>query len=155
MAGNKFTARQFIEAMPETGGVVSVIAEKVGCAWNTAKKYIDTRPTVRRAWLNERNRITDRAKHNIIIAIEGGDLQMSKWWVQVMDDDFRPLQRHEITGKDGGPVEHRDIDAQERIRAISSLADALATGLCCTSRTGQDDMDTAEQTAVAGAAQSS
>lgn len=96
MATSKFTARQFIDAMPDTGGVVSLIAEKVGCAWNTAKKYIDAYPTVHRAWQNERSRITDKAKHNVIVAVESGDLQMSKWWLQVMDDEFKPLQRHEV-----------------------------------------------------------
>lgn len=90
-----YIAQQFIDAIPGTGGIISAIAAKVGCAWNTAKKYIDRYATVQTAWLNERNRITDKAQHNIICAIEKGDLQFSKWWVTVMNEEFRPPQRQE------------------------------------------------------------
>jgi len=100
----KYTAQQFIDAIPGTGGVVSAVADKVGCAWDTAKKYLTEYATVNRAWENERNIITDKAEHNIVGAIKGGDLQMSKWWLQVMRDDFVPRERREITGQDGGDV---------------------------------------------------
>ena len=102
----KYTAQQFIDAIPGTGGVVSAIADSVGCAWNTAKKYLDEYATVNQAWQNERNRITDKAEHNIVGAIKGGDLQMSKWWLQVMDDEFaeRHTLRHEGTGEGGAIV---------------------------------------------------
>jgi len=92
----KYTAQQFIDAIPGTGGVISAIASRVGCAWNTAKKYIDEYVTVKQAWENERHRITDMAQDNIIRSLERGDLQMSKWWLQVMDNDFNPPERHEI-----------------------------------------------------------
>ena len=36
-----YTAAQFIAAIPGTGGIITKIAEKVGCAWHTAKKYIE------------------------------------------------------------------------------------------------------------------
>lgn len=94
----KYTAAQFIEAIPGTGGVVSAIADKVGCAWDTAKKYLTEYATVKQAWENERNRITDRAEHNIVGAIKGGDLAMSKWWLQVMRDEFIPRERRDISG---------------------------------------------------------
>ena len=108
MAGNgkngKYTAQQFIDAIPGTGGVVSAIADNVGCAWDTAKKYLTQYATVKQAWENERNRITDKAEHNIVGAIQGGDLSMSKWWLQVMRDEFLPRERRELTGADGGAI---------------------------------------------------
>ena len=103
----KYTAQQFIDAIPGTGGVVSAIADKVGCAWDTAKKYLTEYATVNRAWENERSKITDRAEHNIVGAIKDGDLQMSKWWLQVMRDEFVPRERREHTGEGGGPIELR------------------------------------------------
>ena len=79
------------------------MADIVGCSWHTAKKFIETRPTVKEAWEAERNKITDRARHNIIRSIQDGDLQMSKWWLQVMDEEFaeRRTLRHEGTGEGG------------------------------------------------------
>ena len=94
----QFTAAQFIKAIPGTGGIISALAEKVGCGWHTAKRYIDDYVTVAEAWEAERNRITDKAKHNIIKAINGGDTQMSKWWLQVIDPEFMPKQRSEVNG---------------------------------------------------------
>src|SRR5512145_2765925 len=96
-----FTTDQFIAAIPGTGGIVSAIAAKVGCEWHTAKKYIDEHPTVLQAWHDERSKINDKAKHNIIKAVNEGDLQMSKWWLQVMDEEFLPRERNEITGANG------------------------------------------------------
>ena len=107
-SGN-YTAQQFIDAIPGTGGIVSAIADKVGCTWHTARRYIDTYATVNQAWQNERNKITDKARHNIIKAIHGGDLQMSKWWLQVMDDEFVPRERRELSGVDGTELTFRVI----------------------------------------------
>lgn len=97
--GQRYTAAQFIAAIKGSGGVISAIADAVGCSWHTARKYIDQYPTVKEAWENERQRITDRARHNIIKSIGEGDLQMSKWWLQVMDEEFVPRQQQEVTGK--------------------------------------------------------
>lgn len=106
---NGYTAQQFISAIPGTGGIITAIANKVGCAWHTAKKYIDEYATVRTAWQNERNRITDIAQDNIIVSVIDGDLQMSKWWLQVMDNDFNPPQKQEVSGPLGSPIEIIEI----------------------------------------------
>lgn len=95
----KYTAAQFIKAIPGTGGVISQLADKVGCDWHTAKRYIEEYVTVRQAWEAERHKITDMARHNIVQAIDGGDLALSKWWLQVMDPDFVPTERFEHSGR--------------------------------------------------------
>ena len=141
---NGYTAQQFIDAIPGTGGVISSIAAKVGCAWHTAKKYIDNFTTVNQAWSNERNKITDKAQHNIIKAINGGDLQMSKWWLQVMDPEFTPTTRSEITGAKGGPIETKDADSEQHNRAISTLAKALGAILPGEGTGGEGDLGAAE-----------
>ena len=93
----RFTAQQFIDAMPGTGGIVSKLAERCKCAWHTARGAIERWPTVKRAWQNERHRVSDKAQSNVITAIvENGDLPTSKWWLQLMDDEFMPKQRQEI-----------------------------------------------------------
>jgi hypothetical protein len=104
LVAKKFTARQFIAAIPGSGGVVSQIAAAVGCDWHTARRYIDNHATVKEAWDAERHSITDKARHNILKAIDKGDLMMSKWWLQVMDDEFVPRSKSEHAGKDGGPL---------------------------------------------------
>jgi hypothetical protein len=106
----KYNAEQFIRAIEGTGGIIWQIAQNVGCGWHTAKRYIEKHPSVKRAWEAEKNRIVDMAKHNIVGAVEDGDLQLSKWYVTVLDKEFRPAQRHEISGADGQPLEVRFVN---------------------------------------------
>jgi hypothetical protein len=99
----KYTAQQFITAIPGTGGVKTAIADRVGCDWHTADKYIAEYPTVAQAYEDECNRVTDKAKHNIIKAVHGGDLQTSKWYLSVKDPEFMPKQR--VDQKTDGKME--------------------------------------------------
>ena len=99
---NGYTAQQFIEAIPGTGGIISTIAARVGCNWHTAKKYIQM-PTVNQAYENEKHKVDDKALSNVMGAIQSGDLSVSMWWLRVkMADEFTP--RSEVTGKDGEAI---------------------------------------------------
>ena len=126
----KFTAKQFIDAIAGTGGVISEIASRVGCSWNTARKYIDKYATVKAAWQEERERITDKARSNIITAIEDDkDLHMSKWWLQVMDDEFKPASKLDVTSQ--GEKITSPISGMETLVALyeSYRQGGLAPGL--------------------------
>jgi hypothetical protein len=106
MGKYQYNAQMFINAIPGTGGVISIIADKVGCAWNTARKYIQDHPTVQRALENERERVVDKAESNVIKAVVDGDLQTSKWLLTMKGGDrgYAPKQRHEVSGPDGEPL---------------------------------------------------
>jgi len=106
----KYTAEQFIKAVKGTGGTITQIANRVGCDWHTAKRYFAQHPTVQLAWQNERQSITDKARWNVLLAIDKRDLQLSKWWLSVMDDDFIPKQKHEVTGADGAALIPERVD---------------------------------------------
>ena len=99
-----YTTKKFIDAIPGTGGIISALADRVGCSWQTARKWTREYPTVVDAWDAERNKVTDKARHNILKALQAGDIPISKWWLQVMDDEFVPRQKTELTGNDGGPL---------------------------------------------------
>jgi hypothetical protein len=81
MGKNLFTAKQFIAAIPGSGGIVSTIAKRVGCDWDTAKKYLTEYPTVNQAWENEKERIDDMAESTLIKSIQEGNTQDAKWWL--------------------------------------------------------------------------
>lgn len=101
-----YKAQDFIDAIPGTGGAITALARAVGCDWHTAKKYVEEYPTVARAWEAERESVTDKARYNVVRSIvNDGNVQDSKWWLQVMDREFMPKSQQEITGKDGGAIE--------------------------------------------------
>ena len=85
---NSFTAEQFIKAIPGTGGVITSIAERVGCAWNTAKKYITEYPTIAQAYQNESERVTDMARSVVITDI-----------VKKMRKEYGDKQEIELSGE--------------------------------------------------------
>ena len=93
---NGFTAQDFIKAIPGTGGVISSIADRVGCVWHTAKKYIENHPTVKQAYENEKHKVDDKAISTILQAIADENLSISMWWVRMkMGDEFHPVEEQQ------------------------------------------------------------
>jgi hypothetical protein len=108
---NHHTAQEFIDAIPGTGGIITDIATRVGCCWNTAKKYITDFATVRAAWLAETEAVLDSAESVIVNDIRGAkDVQTSKWFLTMKGGDrgYAPTHRQQISGPEGGPIEHRE-----------------------------------------------
>lgn len=107
--GEHFTTERFIAAIPGTGGIISDIAHKAGCNWNTVQNYIRRHPTVRRAYEEERERVLDIAEAEVLKSIRAGDMDTIKWYLLLKGQSrgYIRHQRQEITGADGGPLEHR------------------------------------------------
>lgn len=113
----QYKAHQFISAIPGTGGIVTVIANRVGCHRKTATWYIENYPTVKAAYDAEREAITDMAEGvvlgNIQLAhdkldekdnkkqVDSGD---AKWYLSRKGKNRGYTERTEITGADGGDL---------------------------------------------------
>ena len=78
---NQFKAGDFINAIPGTAGIIDSIAKKVGCDWHTAKKYIDEYPSIKGAYNDEVERVSDLAVTVVIKAIRDGDIPTAKWYL--------------------------------------------------------------------------
>lgn len=138
-----YTAKDFIRAMPGTGGIVTVLANKVGCDWRTAKKYITEYATVAQAYEAERASIDDKAEHNILKAIMDGDLQMSKWWVQVKKPEFSPKANIDVTSG-GEKIGGDDIPDDRRMAAAMAIYERVRARIHAESVDGGSAVDSAE-----------
>ena len=100
-AKNHYKAQQFIDAIPGTGGIISTIAAKVGCAWHTAKKYIDGYPTIQKAYQDECEKVLDLAETVIITSIKNKDEQTAKWYLTMKGHDrgYVKTNRHNLEGR--------------------------------------------------------
>lgn len=115
MGKELYTAKQFIDAIPGTGGIVSTIADRVGCKWHTARKYIEKYPTVEEVYNEEIERVIDLAEgvliQNIQIAAKqakaGRDVDTAdvKWFLSRKAKTRGYVERQEVTGADGGKVQ--------------------------------------------------
>ena len=92
-----YKTSDFIRAIPNSGGLVSEIARRVGCTWHTAKKWIDKYPSVLSAYNNECEEVNDLAEGVIIQAIRDKDLQTAKWWVGRKRGDEGFAKKHDVT----------------------------------------------------------
>jgi len=110
----QYTAKQFIDAIPGTGGIITHIANKVGCSWNTARKYIDKHPTVLRAWEDEREVVVDVAEVELIRKVKEGDAWAVKYMLSTIGKHRGFTEQHEV--KQSGEVEvtvhvvYEDVD---------------------------------------------
>ena len=78
----QYKTQQFIDAIPGTGGIIAIIAKKVGCNWQTAKKYITTYPTVVSAYRDECESGIDMAESVVMKSIQNGDIKTAKWLLE-------------------------------------------------------------------------
>ena len=77
----QYKAAQFIAAIKGSGGIMSTIAERVGCDWSTAKKYCLEYPTIKAAYDDECERVADMAEGILMKSIREGNTQDAKWYL--------------------------------------------------------------------------
>ena len=113
--GNHYKADQFIAAIPGTGGIITKIAERVGCAWHTAKKYITEYSTVAEVYQDECERVLDVGETRLIEAVDEGEPWAVKFFLSTKGKHRGYVERSEHTGADGGPIAF-DLEEWKRAR---------------------------------------
>ena len=76
-----YTQKQILQAIEGSGGIVSAVAARLGCDWNTARKYIDKWKATEISFEAERERVLDLAETTLVKAIKGGDVGAAKWYL--------------------------------------------------------------------------
>jgi hypothetical protein len=113
--GDHYKANQFIVNIPGSAGIITIIARRVGCSWNTAQKFITEYPTVAAAYKAECESPKDTAESVVIRNIQLAAKQQqeadapvdstdAKWYLTMKAKDRGYSTRQEITGPDGGAV---------------------------------------------------
>ena len=77
----RYTREAVLRAIRDSGGIVSAVAQRLKCDWNTARRYIDRWEGTRKAFQAERERVLDVAETTIIRAIKNGDVGAAKWYL--------------------------------------------------------------------------
>jgi hypothetical protein len=95
--GDHLKAEDFIKHIPGSGGIISTIASRVGCAWHTAKKYIEKYPTIGQAYDDEVERTVDVAEAVVLKALQDNDVVTAKWFLTMKGSGRGYVPRQDVT----------------------------------------------------------
>ena len=107
MGVNQFTAQQFIDNIPGSGGIITTIAKRVGCDWHTAKKYVTEFATVRQAYEDECNHMGDALESKAAAIAMQGDGPMLRFLLSTKWKDRGYTERQEHSGPGGETLKIR------------------------------------------------
>ncbi len=111
----KYTAEQMVEAIKGSGGLVNLVAARLGCGRATVYRYRDRYASVREALEEERAVFLDMVESRFFELIEAGNVDAILFGLRTL-------------GKDRGYTTKVDIRAVGR-RAVEELLGALERGL--------------------------
>ena len=106
-ANSKYTAQEVIDAIAGSLGIKTQIARKLDCDRHTVKRYIETLPTVKQAWIDERLKMRDMADTGLADHLTRREWKAIAFVLTHMTDEGgfeSPTQRQEISGAKGGPI---------------------------------------------------
>lgn len=76
-----FQMEQVLLAIEGSGGIMSNVARKLNCTWDTAKAYCNKWEETKRALVNEKETVLDIAENTLLDKIKEGDEQSAKWYL--------------------------------------------------------------------------
>lgn len=77
----KASVKKILNAIQGTGGVINIIAQKLGVHYHTVLNYEKKYESVRVAIQEEQDKILDKAEDNLFTRIQEGDEDTSKWFL--------------------------------------------------------------------------
>lgn len=106
---HKYTQENILEAIKDSGAIVSTVARRLGCEWITAKRYIEKWESTRQAFSDEQETILDMAEGTLFNAIKEKDVQAAKWILATKGKKRGYSEKQEIEHS-GGVVIRVDKD---------------------------------------------
>ena len=97
--------KAIIEAIKDSGGIMSTIARRLGVTWHTADTWVKQYDETKQALQDEREAILDLAESTLFRNIKDGNSPDAKWLLSTMGKNRGYNERQEITGVDGGPID--------------------------------------------------
>jgi len=103
----KLSKKKVLKAMDGTGGIITVIAKKCGVTRQHMSEYINASNELKEAVLHEREKMVDLAEVGLYHHVKKKDLSAIKYVMgrRSVMHGFGETQKHELTGKNGGPIE--------------------------------------------------
>jgi len=102
----QYSVHEVIDAIEGSFGIVTAIAQKLGCSRSTVYRYIDESVMVRQALEVERQRHVDLAEAKSLELIRAGDGSQVRFVLSRLGKDRGWVERKELTGSEGEAIQH-------------------------------------------------
>lgn len=104
-----YKAEDFLQHIPNSRGIVTVIAKRMGCNRNTVTNAMNRFPTVRQAIEEEREGMKDFTEGKLFEQINAGNMTAIIFYLKTQAKDRGYVERVENTGADGNDQQYRVI----------------------------------------------
>jgi hypothetical protein len=101
----RYTRQQIEAALIASRGTIYIAARSLGCSTNTIYAYMKRYPTLRDLVMHERGLMIDTAELALYHALERGEAWAVSLTLKTIGRSRGYVERQEITGADGEPVE--------------------------------------------------
>jgi hypothetical protein len=108
MANGK-SAKQYAEAIRNARGFVSVAARQLGVSRSSVYNAINKHASVKEAVIDAREAMTDLAEGKLLGLINDENPTAIIFYLKTQGKDRGYVERQELTGKDGAPIETTTI----------------------------------------------
>lgn len=114
---NGITAAQAIEAAKGSKGFITTIAKRLGCSRRYVYNLMDKYSTFKDAIIDERELMKDFAENQLFTQISEGNMTAIIFYLKTQAKDRGYIEKSEIehSGKDGGPIEIKEIFSHEPV----------------------------------------
>lgn len=103
--------KDVMQAIEDSGGIMTEIARRLGVAWATARKYVEKYPDAVEAFEVESEKVLDLAEETLLKSIKGGDTQDAKWLLSRKGKQRGYVERTERNNNpDDKPIVIRLVD---------------------------------------------
>ncbi|WP_394849685.1 hypothetical protein LZC95_19810 [Pendulispora brunnea] len=105
----RFRVEQVAEALRMSAGIFTAAANKLGCAPNTIKNYVQRHPSLQAVCDEAQFKTLDLAESKLLAAIGEGNLTAVIFYLKCRGKARGYVERAEISGPDGGAVPVLDV----------------------------------------------
>ena len=137
----RLTVKGVDEALREAMGNQAAVARKFGVTRQAVASYIERHPVLQQAQRDIDESMLDNAESALYRDVIAGNFQAVKWYLATKGKARGYVERQEVTGSDGGPVQVRhQVDLTEltddelaflesiAIRAVRPSGDSSGAG---------------------------
>ena len=81
---SRVTKTRFLKAVQGTGGILTMVAQKLSCSRATVYNFINKNPDMQKAIDQEREQILDAAQHNVYSRIQNNDWDATRYLLNTL-----------------------------------------------------------------------